>query len=147
MISINLICKFIETAVWHECSPVNLSHIFQNPFFQNTFEGLLLQCIRTWYIWSLLNYVPYVPRDLSAFVPQVPCALRAVVSHVFCALRTLVSHVLLCLTCPSCPVLCVLRANQYHLFCSFFPRLQVTFSYLFPTREFFREIYLKIICR
>ena len=38
----NLLCNFIEIALRHECSPVNLTHIFRTPFPKNTFEGLLL---------------------------------------------------------------------------------------------------------
>ena len=40
MISIKLLCNFIEIALWHGCSPVNLLHIFRAYFF--TSAGLLL---------------------------------------------------------------------------------------------------------
>ena len=36
MISIKLLCKFIEIELQHGCSPVNLVHIFRTPFPQNT---------------------------------------------------------------------------------------------------------------
>ena len=39
--SIKLLSKFIEIALWHGCSPVNLQHIFRTPFPKNTSEGLL----------------------------------------------------------------------------------------------------------
>ena len=42
MISIKLLCNFIETTLRHECSPVNLYHIFRTPFLQNTSRWLLL---------------------------------------------------------------------------------------------------------
>ena len=39
-------CEFIkvafEIALWHECSPVNLWHIFRTPFPKNTSGWLLL---------------------------------------------------------------------------------------------------------
>ena len=42
VISIKLLCKFIEITLQHECSPVNLLHIFRTPFPKNTSGGLLL---------------------------------------------------------------------------------------------------------
>ena len=37
MISIKLLCNFIEIIVRHECSPVNLLHIFRTPFPKNNY--------------------------------------------------------------------------------------------------------------
>ena len=34
--------SFIEIILWHECSPVNLLHIFRTAFPNNTSERLLL---------------------------------------------------------------------------------------------------------
>ena len=42
MISIKLLCSFIEIARRHGCSSVNLLHIFRTTFYKNSFEGLLL---------------------------------------------------------------------------------------------------------
>ena len=42
MISIKLLCNFIEIALLHGCSPVNLLHIFRTPFPKNTSGWLLL---------------------------------------------------------------------------------------------------------
>ena len=41
-ISIKLLCNFVETAVRHECSPVNLVHISRRLFPRNTSGWLLL---------------------------------------------------------------------------------------------------------
>ena len=41
VISIKLLCDFIEIALWQGCSPVNLLHIFRTPFSKNTCGGLL----------------------------------------------------------------------------------------------------------
>ena len=41
-ISIKLLCNFIEIALPHGCSPVNLLHIFRAPFSRNTSGWLLL---------------------------------------------------------------------------------------------------------
>ena len=46
MISIKLLCNFIEITLWHGCSPVSLLHIFRTPFSRNTSGWLLL------YFWS-----------------------------------------------------------------------------------------------
>ena len=37
-----LLCNFIEIALWHRCSPVNLLHIFKTPFLKNTYGWLLV---------------------------------------------------------------------------------------------------------
>ena len=37
-----VLCNFIEIALWHGCSPVNLLHIFRTPFPRNTSGWLLL---------------------------------------------------------------------------------------------------------
>ena len=42
-ISIKLQSNFIEIALRHGCSPVNLLHIFRTPFQQNISEWLLLR--------------------------------------------------------------------------------------------------------
>ena len=44
-ISIKLLCNFIEIALRHGCSPVNLLHIFRTPFSRNTTGCLLLNLI------------------------------------------------------------------------------------------------------
>ena len=41
-ISIKLLCNFIEIALPHACSPLNLLHIFRTPFTRNTSGRLLL---------------------------------------------------------------------------------------------------------
>ena len=41
-ISIKLLCSFIEIALRHVCSSVNLLHIFRTPFSKNTFGRMLL---------------------------------------------------------------------------------------------------------
>ena len=43
VISIKLLCNFIEITLQHGCSPVNLLHIFKTPFPKNTSGGLLLE--------------------------------------------------------------------------------------------------------
>ena len=46
MISIKLLYTFIEIALRHGSSPVNLLHIFRTPFPKNTSYGLLLKIER-----------------------------------------------------------------------------------------------------
>ena len=45
VISIKLPCNFIEIALRHGCSPVNLLHIFRAPFPRNTAKRLLLRLL------------------------------------------------------------------------------------------------------
>ena len=40
-ILIKLLCNVIEISLRHECSPVNLLHIFRTPFLKNTYKWLL----------------------------------------------------------------------------------------------------------
>ena len=42
LISIKLLCNFIEITLWHKCSPVNLLHVFGIAFSKNTFGWLLM---------------------------------------------------------------------------------------------------------
>ena len=42
-VSIKMLCNFIEITLQHECSLVNLLHIFRTTFPKNTFERLLLK--------------------------------------------------------------------------------------------------------
>ena len=44
-ISIKLLSNFIEIALRHGCSPVNLLHVFKTPFPRNTSEWLLLKFV------------------------------------------------------------------------------------------------------
>ena len=42
VISIKLLCNFIDIKLRHGCSPVNLLHVFKTPFLKNTSDWLLL---------------------------------------------------------------------------------------------------------
>ena len=42
VIAIKLLCIFIEIALRHGCSPVNLLYIFRSSFYMNTSGGLIL---------------------------------------------------------------------------------------------------------
>ena len=44
-ISIKLLCNFIEIALRHGCSPVNLLHIFRIPFLKNTSDGCFFKTV------------------------------------------------------------------------------------------------------
>ena len=43
VILIKLLCNFMEIALWHSCSPVNLVHIFRTPVSRYTFGWLFLK--------------------------------------------------------------------------------------------------------
>ena len=57
VISIKLQSNFIEITLRHECSPVNLLHIFIKPFTKNTSERLLL-CLSFRVCWCLKSEIP-----------------------------------------------------------------------------------------
>ena len=130
-------------------------------------EAVLRGVCQITYPTSLLPYAPrvlrilvsHVPRALCALVPHLSCVLLALVSHVLCALRPsclvysrvsralcltcLVLYVLFYLTCyhALCPSCLTSFMCQYHLFCSCFPMLRMTFSYLFATCEVYCKLY------
>ena len=60
-ISLKLLCSFIEIALCHECSPVNLLHIFRTRFYKNTSGGLLLRsessCILPHVFWFITRTI------------------------------------------------------------------------------------------
>ena len=62
VISIKLLCQFIEIALRHGCSPVNLLNIFTTPFYKNTSGGRLLS----------ISHKIIAIIDLIGF----PCVLR-----------------------------------------------------------------------
>ena len=67
VISIKLLCNFIEIALRHGCSPVNLLHIFSTCFNRNTSGRLLLSlftltnfiCINLIYVRDVSNLSAY----------------------------------------------------------------------------------------
>ena len=67
MISVNLLCNFIEITLWHGCSPVNLPHISRTPFSRNT-SG-----------WLLLYYVPCT-TSAYPFVIIQSCIINYLIS-------------------------------------------------------------------
>ena len=56
VISIKLLCNFIEISLRHECSPANMLHIFRTTFLRNTSGWLLLTLIFFFFQVSLYNY-------------------------------------------------------------------------------------------
>ena len=48
MLSINLVCNFIEITLWHGRSPVNLLRIFRTHFLRAHLEG----CFWKWMVWK-----------------------------------------------------------------------------------------------
>ena len=72
-ISIKLLCKFIEIALWHGCSPVNLLHIFRTLFLKNTSWWLLLNdCY--WHCLDVLTYLEWL-RDVELVVLKFDFAI------------------------------------------------------------------------
>ena len=49
-ISVKLLCNFIEIALWHGCSPVNLLHIFRHLLLKTLWEGCF---------WSKATLLPF----------------------------------------------------------------------------------------
>ena len=66
VISIKLLCNFIEITIRHGCSPVNLLLIFRTPFTKNTSGWLLLKS-------SIIDVWPSHSKNVPRFSEQAPC--------------------------------------------------------------------------
>ena len=70
-ISITLQSNFIEVALRHGCSPVNLLHIFRTTSLKNTTEWLLLSLLKT----GVVSEVSHLPQgDLNDNLKPVEAA-------------------------------------------------------------------------
>ena len=58
-----VLCNFIEIALRHGCSPVNLLHIFRTPFPKNT-SGWLLLLIEDWKL-GAFKHLPFRAERLK----------------------------------------------------------------------------------
>ena len=65
VLSIKLLCNFLEIALRHGFSPVNLLHILGTPFPRNTSGWLLLNRLKT-----VTNLALTKKRILRLFVPD-----------------------------------------------------------------------------
>ena len=77
MISIKLLCNFIEITHRHGCSPLNLLHIFRIPFFKNTSGWLLLVNVEMKYLFLTLQCITSQnptksPNTLKQFLGKLP---------------------------------------------------------------------------
>ena len=73
-ISIKLLCNFVETAVRHECSPVNLLHISRTLFPRNT-SGWLLLIFCNISNFHKEAFKKYVRSGFTSFDPSPPFLL------------------------------------------------------------------------
>ena len=74
VISIKLLCSFIEILLRHGCSPFNLLHIFRTPFTKNTsgrllFENLNKFCETIQKMLEILIYVVHFPIAIK--IPNI----------------------------------------------------------------------------
>ena len=70
MISINLLCNFIEITLWQVCSPVNLLHIFRPPFCKNTSGRLLLLAYPTTHL-NFMKYKTIIFSQITFLIKQI----------------------------------------------------------------------------
>ena len=76
VISIKLLCNFIELLLRHGCSLLNLLHIFRTPFYKNGSGELLLQCA------ILFTNVTKIFFKKSSMLPKK--ALQGRLLHLHC---------------------------------------------------------------
>ena len=70
VISIKLLCSFIEILLRHGCSPLNLLHIFRTPFTKNTSGRLLFE--------NLNKFCETIQKmlEILIFVVHFPIAIK-----------------------------------------------------------------------
>ena len=78
VISIKLLCNFIEIALRHGCSSVNLLHIFRTPFPRNTSERLLLDSRKLFSVIWILTVSPEIKNCDFYKGYVVPCSLTII---------------------------------------------------------------------
>ena len=67
-----MLCNFIEIALRHGCSPVNLLHIFRTPFPKNT-SGWLLRYLSPTFSWEFGTILlEAIPKRKSLSECQIP---------------------------------------------------------------------------
>ena len=74
VISIKLLCNFIEIALRHGCSPVNLLHIFRTPFTKNTSRWLLLIILTMASFVKKAQHKLSLKRSLTSEAPIQRCS-------------------------------------------------------------------------
>ena len=65
VISIKLLCNFIEITLRHGCFPVMLLHIFRTHIYKNTSEGLLL--VLAFFLSQMKSHLNIVKHKLTPF--------------------------------------------------------------------------------
>ena len=96
MISIKLLCNFIEIALRQGCSPANLLHIFRTPFLKNTcrrlLPGVLIFALKFNFKWDKV-FKSGLSKFFKGCFPQ----------NLFSPPLNNLSHILLCPTCSYVP--------------------------------------------
>ena len=69
VISIKLLCNFIEIALRHRCSPVNLLRIFKTPFPKNISGWLLLKVLKVLW-WDFSDYLEFFEPDTCSCITK-----------------------------------------------------------------------------
>ena len=64
VISVKLLCNFIEITLRHGCSPVNLLHIFRTPFCKNIYGVLFLFGVSMLKLLQVINITLITPLVL-----------------------------------------------------------------------------------
>ena len=59
VISIKLLCSFIEITLRHGCSPANMLHLFRNLFLRTSLDGCFCSCIKETSQYSPIGYLSY----------------------------------------------------------------------------------------
>ena len=93
VISIKLLCNFIEIALRHGCSPVNLLHIFRTAFPRNASGWLLLNKANPWRI----NYVGWT----VVFIFAIFFNTDKIISLIWSLDSTVTDYVLLYVPCDN----------------------------------------------
>ena len=85
VISMKLLCNFIEITLRRGYSPVNVLHIFKTPFYKNTSGGLLLN-----HLYSLLRIPSSREHSgvLCSFASDLAHVIRLLLDEIYSSLET-----------------------------------------------------------
>ena len=79
-----MLCNFIEIALRHGCSPVNLLHIFRTPFPKNT-SGWLLRYLSPTFSWEFGTILlEAIPKRKSLSECQIPITRTQMYFQCYC---------------------------------------------------------------
>ena len=97
VISMKLLCDFIEITLRHGCSPVDLLHVFRAPFHKNTYGEMLLKNIVQHSI-GTLNFLKVSDCNLQNQSRDYSCCEKQIIGYLITGIVLNLKAWLICCT-------------------------------------------------